>query len=60
MTEEMVLPVLAAAVQAGTPIFYATVGEILMERAGILNLGVEGAITGKAIYEGRIDLRKWV
>jgi phosphoribosylformimino-5-aminoimidazole carboxamide ribotide isomerase len=24
------------------------------------NLGVEGAITGKAIYEGRIDLKKWV
>lgn len=44
MNMEMVLPVLAAAVQAGTPIFYATVGEILMERAGILNLGVEGAM----------------
>lgn len=27
---------------------------------GLQNLGVEGAITGKAIYEGRIDLKKWV
>ena len=27
---------------------------------GLGSLGVEGAITGKAIYEGRIDLRKWV
>jgi len=44
MTPEMIAPVLAAAVQAGTPILYATLGEILMERSGILNLGVEGAM----------------
>ncbi|WP_276957088.1 1-(5-phosphoribosyl)-5-[(5-phosphoribosylamino)methylideneamino]imidazole-4-carboxamide isomerase [Allomeiothermus silvanus] len=27
---------------------------------GLHKLGVEGAITGKAVYEGRIDLRRWV
>lgn len=27
---------------------------------GLQKLGVEGAITGKAIYEGRIDLKRWV
>lgn len=27
---------------------------------GLQGLGVEGAITGKAVYEGRIDLRRWV
>jgi phosphoribosylformimino-5-aminoimidazole carboxamide ribotide isomerase len=27
---------------------------------GLEQLGVEGAITGKAIYEGRIDLSRWV
>ncbi|MGI9953256.1 ABC transporter permease [Moorellaceae bacterium AZ2] len=42
---------LAAAIIAGTPILYAAVGEILAERAGVLNLGVEGmmlvgAVTG--------------
>lgn len=42
MTIEMVIPVLAAAVQCGTPILYATLGEMLTERAGVLNLGVEG------------------
>lgn len=42
MTVEMILPLLAAAVQTGTPILYATLGEIVTERAGILNLGVEG------------------
>jgi general nucleoside transport system permease protein len=34
--------VLAAAVRAGTPVLFATLGEIFAERAGILNLGVEG------------------
>jgi len=34
--------VFAAAVRAGTPVLFATLGEIFAERAGILNLGVEG------------------
>jgi simple sugar transport system permease protein len=38
----VVVPLLAAAVQSGTPILYATLGEILTERSGVLNLGVEG------------------
>ncbi len=36
------IPVLQAAVRSGTPILFATVGEIYAERSGILNLGVEG------------------
>ena len=42
MTAEIIIPLLAAAVQSGTPILYATLGEILTEKSGILNLGVEG------------------
>jgi simple sugar transport system permease protein len=42
MTADLIVPLLAATVQSGTPILYATLGEILTERAGILNLGVEG------------------
>jgi simple sugar transport system permease protein len=34
--------VLAAAIPAGTAILYASLGELLCERAGVLNLGVEG------------------
>ena len=42
MNLEVIVPLLAATVQSGTPILYATLGEILTERSGILNLGVEG------------------
>lgn len=42
MNLEFVIALLAAAVQSGTPILYATLGEIVTERSGILNLGVEG------------------
>lgn len=33
---------LSAAVQAGTPLLFATLGEIISEKVGNLNLGVEG------------------
>jgi ABC-type uncharacterized transport system permease subunit len=47
MNAELIIPLLAAAIQSGTPILYATLGEILTEKAGVLNLGVEGMmITG--------------
>ncbi|MDR1514544.1 MAG: ABC transporter permease [Synergistaceae bacterium] len=39
---ETLLSILAAAVRSGSPILYATLGEILTEKAGIMNLGLEG------------------
>lgn len=42
MSMELIVPVLAATVQSGTPILYATLGEMFTERSGVLNLGVEG------------------
>ena len=42
MNMDFIIPLLAAAIQSGTPILYATLGEIVTERSGILNLGVEG------------------
>lgn len=41
---EILVPLLAAAVQSGTPILYATLGEIFTEKSGVLNLGVEGVM----------------
>ena len=34
--------ILATAVTAGTPILYAALGELLAERSGVINLGIEG------------------
>ncbi len=41
--------ILAAAVQSGTALLLATLGEIFTERAGILNLGVEGMMLAGAL-----------
>jgi lipopolysaccharide/colanic/teichoic acid biosynthesis glycosyltransferase len=50
MNIDILIPLLAATVQSGTPILYATLGEIFTERSGILNLGVEGImITGALV-----------
>jgi len=44
----------AAAIVAGTPLLYAALGEVLAERSGIINLGLEGmmligALTGFSV-----------
>lgn len=44
MSPETLIPLLAATVQAGTPVLYATLGEIFTEKSGVLNLGVEGVM----------------
>ena len=51
MNNSILVVVLASAVAYGTPLLYAALGELLSERAGVLNLGVEGmmlvgAVTG--------------
>jgi len=42
LTTSFVIGILAASVRLATPILLAALGEIFVERAGILNLGVEG------------------
>lgn len=49
MSQDILIAILATAVTAGTPILYAALGEILAERAGILNLGVEGMMLVGAV-----------
>lgn len=39
---ELLIPILASAVRSGTPVLYAALGEVLSERAGVMNLGLEG------------------
>ncbi len=48
------VPILASTVVAATPLIYASLGETVAEKAGVLNLGVEGmmlvgAVSGFAI-----------
>ncbi|MDI6881052.1 MAG: ABC transporter permease [Desulfitobacteriaceae bacterium] len=46
---EFLIPLLAAAITAGTPILFAALGELITERAGITNLGVEGIMLVGAV-----------
>ncbi|MEF2146009.1 MAG: ABC transporter permease [Desulfovibrionaceae bacterium] len=48
MSYELILALLAAAVHSGTPILYATLGEMLTEKGGVLNLGIEGIMSVSA------------
>ncbi len=42
MEVAMLVNLLAAGIRSGTPLLFATIGEIFAERSGVLNLGVEG------------------
>lgn len=44
LTTSFVIGVLAASIRLATPILLAALGEIFVERAGILNLGIEGTM----------------
>jgi len=48
MSETWVLALLTI-VTAATPLVYAGIGELVVERAGVLNLGLEGLLLGGAV-----------
>jgi simple sugar transport system permease protein len=49
INDSIVVVVLASAVVYGTPLLYAALGELLAERSGVLNLGVEGMMLVGAV-----------
>ncbi len=42
MNIEFLVAIVTGTVVAATPLIYAALGELIAERAGVLNLGVEG------------------
>lgn len=46
---DIVTSVLTRTIVAGTPLLLATMGEVIAERSGILNLGVEGLMSAGAV-----------
>ena len=49
MNESLLMLTIVAAIGAGTPLVFATIGEVITERAGILNLGVQGTMLVGAV-----------
>ncbi len=49
MDSLFIVPLLAVTIRAGTSLLYATLGEIMTERSGILNMGVEGMMIMGAV-----------
>lgn len=52
---DLAITILFGALVSGTPLLFATVGEIFSERAGVMNLGIEGmmlvgAMSGFAVW----------
>ena len=46
---EHLIPILAGAIAAATPLLFAGLGELVSERSGVINLGVEGMMLTGAI-----------
>ncbi|NOX35522.1 MAG: ABC transporter permease [Deltaproteobacteria bacterium] len=49
MTLDTLMNILVATIAAGTPLVYAALGELIVEKSGVLNLGVEGMMLVGAI-----------
>ena len=49
MNNSLLVVVLASGIAYGTPLLYGALGELLAERSGVLNLGVEGMMLVGAV-----------
>ncbi len=63
LESEFIASLIAASMRAGTPLLFATLGEIITERSGVLNLGLEGVmITGAMVgfYFSYVTGNPWI
>uniref|UniRef100_UPI003A5993CE ABC transporter permease subunit n=1 Tax=Devosia sp. TaxID=1871048 RepID=UPI003A5993CE len=42
MNTDLIIPIIITLIGASTPILIAALGELVVEKSGVLNLGVEG------------------
>ncbi len=57
MNDGLIITILVSAIFYGTPLLFAALGEVLTERSGILNLGVEGMMLMGAVVGSVISSR---
>lgn len=65
MNSNLFVVIAASAIFYGTPLFFAALGEVITERSGVLNLGVEGmmllgAVAGSAVGSNLTGPSWWV
>ena len=46
---DILAPILISIIAASTPLLFAAIGELVVEKSGVLNLGVEGMMLGGAV-----------
>src|SRR5271170_524933 len=56
MSADFVIAIFTGTVVAATPLIYAALGELVAERAGVLNLGVEGMMLVGALAAFAVGL----
>ena len=50
MSEFEVIAIVVQTIRAGTPLVFAAIGELIVEKAGVLNLGIEGMMLVGAVF----------
>ena len=57
MNDSLLMVILISAIFYGTPLLFAALGEVLAERSGVLNLGVEGMMLMGAVVGSFVSAR---